>query len=456
MTAIRLRHMVKIGPRPAFLRGLEVDAEVTFAPMDALADGLGGLDTSLTRPLNEVAAGSYNYFSDGDLLLAKVTPCFENRKKAFARGLANGVGFATSEVHVIRPDARCIHPRYLLYILCSEDFRAAGMASMTGAGGLRRVSEAAVLNYRPRITDLSIQKAIADFLDRETARIDQLIEKKQRFVELLGEKRSTLITATVTGQIDPKTGDRRTSKGTGKSKALWFNELPVGWLPRRIKTISPVMRGASPRPIDDPIYFDDDGEFAWVRISDVTASNGLLLDTKQRLSELGASKSVKLEPGKLFLSIAGSVGKPCITGIKACIHDGFVYFPFLIKESQKFLFWIFESRECFSGLGKLGTQLNLNTETVGNIAIPFPPLETQKAIADFLDRETARMDTLKTKTNESIDRLREFHAALITAAVTGQIDVATWGRQGQTDRRLDKIEEEMTAPHATGQVEARA
>jgi len=109
----------------------------------------------------------------------------------------------------------------------------------------------------------------------------------------------------------------------------WFHSLPNGWVSRRIKTISPVMRGASPRPIDDPIYFDDDGEYAWVRISDVTASDGLLTSTTQRLSALGASKSVKLDRGKLFLSIAGSVGKSCITDMKACIHDGFVYFPYL-------------------------------------------------------------------------------------------------------------------------------
>lgn len=96
---------------------------------------------------------------------------------------------------------------------------------------------------------------------------------------------------------------------------LWFDQLPRDWRPRSLKTISPVMRGASPRPIDDPVYFDDDGEFAWVRISDVTSSKGLLEQTTQRLSTLGASKSVTLEPGELFLSIAGSVGKPCVTGI---------------------------------------------------------------------------------------------------------------------------------------------
>src|SRR5690606_21463476 len=131
--AIRLRHLVKVGPRPQLSHLLVGDTEVTFAPMHALADGVGGLNTSITRPISELTSGSYNFFADGDLLLAKVTPCFENGKKALAQGLTNGIGFATSEVHVIRPDTRRIHPKYLFYILSSEDFRYAGMASMTGA-----------------------------------------------------------------------------------------------------------------------------------------------------------------------------------------------------------------------------------------------------------------------------------------------------------------------------------
>jgi type I restriction enzyme, S subunit len=198
----------------------------------------------------------------------------------------------------------------------------------------------------------------------------------------------------------------------------WFDHLPAGWQRKRIKTITPVLRGASPRPIDDPAYFDDDGEYAWVRISDVTASSGHLMRTTQRLSSLGASKSVKLGRDELFLSIAGSVGKPCITGIKACIHDGFVYFPHLPKASQQFLFYIFDSGRCFSGLGKLGTQLNLNTWTVGNIEIPFPDIETQKVIAAFLKRETGRIDHLIAKKQQMLDLLAEKRRARATVLVT--------------------------------------
>lgn len=102
-----------------------------------------------------------------------------------------------------------------------------------------------------------------------------------------------------------------------ESGVEWLGEVPEHWTVIALKWLSPVFRGASPRPIDDPIYFDDEGEFGWVRIADVTASSdGYLYETTQKLSALGSSLSVKLDPGELFLSIAGSVGKPCITKIK--------------------------------------------------------------------------------------------------------------------------------------------
>lgn len=203
----------------------------------------------------------------------------------------------------------------------------------------------------------------------------------------------------------------------------WLGDVPEHWSVKAIKWESPVLRGASPRPIDDPIYFDDeDGEYSWVRISDVTSAGMYLGVTEQKLSLLGSSLSVKLEPGSLFLSIAGSVGKPCITQIKCCIHDGFVYFP-RFKGEAKFMYYLFACGEPYRGLGKLGTQLNLNTDTVGSIVAGFPDTSEQRAIAAFLDRETGRIDRLVAKKRELIERLKEKRTALISAVVTGKAGI---------------------------------
>ena len=279
-----------------------------------------------------------------------------------------------------------------------------------------------LIGFKLPFPPLPEQHAIAAFLDTETARIDTLVAKQVSLIATLQEKRRALISHVVTKGLDPAAPMK-------DSGVLWLGEVPKHWEVKAIKWLSPVQRGASPRPIDDPKYFDDEGEYAWVRIADVTAAeDGYLRITTQRLSPLGSSLSVKLDPGALFLSIAGSVGKPCISCIKACIHDGFVYFPHL-RENNKFLFYIFEAGTAFQGLGKLGTQLNLNTDTVGSIRIGVPPKVEQDAIVAFIERESDRVDTLITKSQEMIAVLREHRTALVAAAVTGQIDVREPSRE---------------------------
>jgi type I restriction enzyme S subunit len=265
------------------------------------------------------------------------------------------------------------------------------------------------------IPPLDEQEKIAQFLDYKTKQIDELIAKKETLIEKLDEKRTSLISHAVTKGLD----ENVPMKDSGIE---WLGEIPQHWESLKIKRLTVIKRGASPRPIDDPKYFDDDGEYAWVRIADVTASERYLETTTQKLSELGKSFSVPLEPGQLFLSIAGSVGKPIITKIKCCIHDGFVYFPDL-KVNQEFIYYIFYSGQPYLGLGKMGTQLNLNTETVGGITIGFPPLQEQQKIAEYLDQKTAEIEEQKTKIKKAIDLLKEYRTALITNAVTGKIDV---------------------------------
>ena len=199
----------------------------------------------------------------------------------------------------------------------------------------------------------------------------------------------------------------------------WIGEVPEHWEVCKIKRLSVVKRGASPRPIENPIYFDDNGQYAWVRISDVTDSKKYLYSTTQKLSKLGSSLSVKMHPGEIFLSIAGTVGKPIITKIDCCIHDGFVWFPNL-KIKPEYLYYIFLSGRPYLGLGKLGTQLNLNTETVGYISIPIPEGKEIIEIVSYLDKRCASIDASISKAQKEIELLQEYKQSLITEVVTGK------------------------------------
>ncbi len=260
------------------------------------------------------------------------------------------------------------------------------------------------------------QKAIAHYLDTKTAQIDRKIDLLTQKAALYSNLKQSIINETVTRGLDK-------SVPMKDSKIEWIGEVPEHWKVNKIKRITDVKRGASPRPIDDLKYFDEiNGKYGWVRIEDVTKSSKYLLSTKEKLSTLGTSKSVKMKPGDIFLSIAGSVGKPIITKINCCIHDGFVYFVGL-KQNSDFMFYIFNCTNIFGGLGKFSTQLNLNTEIVGGINIPLPPLAEQKAIAHYLDTKTAQIDQIIQTINTQIEKLRELRKTLINDVVTGKIKV---------------------------------
>ena len=313
---------------------------------------------------------------------------------------------------VIEPaDSESLY-EYLAYYLESryQDIRA-----LVGDGLRDGLNLEHVRSIPTPLPPLPEQAAIVRFLDHADRRIRRYIRAKQQLIALLEEQKQAIIHQAVRRGLDPNVRLK-------PSGVEWLGDVPEHWEVRRVKSLSLVKRGASPRPIADPNYFDGYGEYAWVRIADVTASSRYLERTTQRLSVLGQSLSVPLEPGALFLSIAGSVGKPIITRIKCCIHDGFVYFPQFTGDVE-FLCRIFASGAPFARLGKLGTQLNLNTDTVGNISLGWPPSEEQAAIVSFLDRATADLDAATTSAQRETSLIREYHTHLIAAVVTGKFDV---------------------------------
>ena len=340
---------------------------------------------------------------------------------AGAVGVSDSDGKSTPVYSVCVPKNENVNPYF--YALCVREMARNDWILALSKGIRERSTDFRFVLFASQLLPwppLSEQAAIARYLARADQRIRRCIRATERLVELLEEQRQALVNEAVTGRVDVCTGQPYSAyRPTGVE---WLREVPAHWEVRRLKTLSLVKRGASPRPIADPKYFDDDGEYAWVRIADVSASSHYLERTTQRLSVLGKSLSVSLEPGALFLSIAGSVGKPIITNIKCCIHDGFVYFPYF-KGNVEFLFRVFSSRGPFARLGKLGTQLNLNTDTVGGIRLGWPPSQEQAAITQYLDRAVHRIQRGVQSAQRQIGMLEEYRTRLIADVVTGKLDV---------------------------------
>ena len=194
----RIRFLVRREPSEEKQRILSGAEQATFLPMESIGEQ-GELDCSATRYVDEVRNG-YTQFFDGDVLVAKITPCFENGKGAIVNGTLNGLGFGTTELHVLTPIPG-IDARWLYYTTVSDRFRKLGEAAMFGAAGQKRVPEEFVRNYHVPVPPLAEQRAIADYLDRETARLDALMAKVRTGIVLLAERRAALIATAVTGRL---------------------------------------------------------------------------------------------------------------------------------------------------------------------------------------------------------------------------------------------------------------
>lgn len=178
---------------------LAADTPVTFLPMERVGTD-GQIDTCEKVKVSQVWNG-YTYFRRGDILVAKITPCFENGKGAHLNSLPTEVGFGSTEFHVLRAKPS-VHPQFVYRITTDFAFRQRGTESMTGAAGQQRVSADFVANYQIPLPPLEEQVAIATFLDRETAKLDHLVAQVHEVIELLKELRTALISTAVTGKID--------------------------------------------------------------------------------------------------------------------------------------------------------------------------------------------------------------------------------------------------------------
>lgn len=388
--------------------GMTASSEVTFLPMEAIGDR-GELDLSGARPSEEVQSG-YSRFRDGDVVVAKITPCFENGKGALIRGTLTGIGYGTTELHVLTPGSE-LDARYLYYVTVDPRFRGLGQACMTGAAGQQRVPEDFILNFRIPVPPLPVQRAIAKHLDRETVRLDALVVAKERVLGLIAEKRRALITRAVTRGLDPHAPLR-------DSGIPWLGEIPAHWETERARwlfrerdhrsdtgeeellTVSH-LTGVTPRSEKDVYMFEAEttegykiclkGDlvintlWAWMGAMGVAPMNGIVSPAYNVYEPKG-----RLEPGYV---------------------DALVRLPVFAQEVTRYSKGVWSSR------------LRLYPEGFFEVYLPVPPLDEQRAVVEHIARETAKLNSVSAATERTIALLKERRSALIAAAVTGQIHV---------------------------------
>lgn len=414
----RLRFDARFNPVKSAL-SIPDETEVSFVPMEAVGE-FGGLQLDQTRQLGEVYTG-YTYFADGDLCIAKITPCFENRKGALAKGLMNGIGFGTTELHIVRP-AETIDARFLFYISVASDFREIGASEMLGAGGQKRVPEVFLKDWRAPLPALETQKRIAAFLDDKTARIDGLIAKKEALVERLAEKRQTIITQAVTKGLNP-------AAPLKDSGIDWLGQIPAHWKVKPLKRLASIWGriGFRGYTVTDIV---SEGEGALSLSPSNIIGDRISFDTKTHISweKYHESPEIKVRVGDiLFVKTGSTIGKVCLVTerpepmtvnpqvVVLKVHAANSLFLSAAMSSAYFNHQV--RGYIFGGSTPAMTQYNL-----GSLAVAVPPEIEQKGIAELIARSEDEHLNAKRQVERSIKLLTEYRSALVTSAVTGGIE----------------------------------
>lgn len=410
----RLKFSCQINPPKSEVVLLSSQLSVSFLPMEKVGTE-GELELDTTRPLESVLQG-FTYFRNGDVIVAKITPCFENGKGALCRNLVNNIGFGSTEFHVLRSQSG-YWQKFIYYITRSHPFRSIGTALMQGSAGQKRVQDEFIQDFTIAWPPLAEQQRIAAFLDTKTAEIDELIALKEQQVALLQRKRMALISRAVTKGLDPHTPMR-------DSGIDWLGEVPEEWKSICLKYLAHIKYGLGQPPAQL------DGGLPLLRATNIyrgniTTDDLMLVDP----DEVPHTRDPILRTNDIIVVRSG-----VYTGDSAIIspeYDGAVAgYDMVVRVKKANARYVAYS---LLSIPLLENQINvfrmraaqphLNAEELGNCILFIPSHKIQNEIVDYLDHETAHIDSLVATIQEQVAKLRTYRQALITAAVTGKIDV---------------------------------
>ncbi|PWD51227.1 hypothetical protein C8046_11755 [Serinibacter arcticus] len=322
-------------------------------------------------------------------------------------------------IAVLTPNDR-LDSAYLLWLLRSSEYQAL-MRSWQDGMGVPHLFQSDIKRIPVALPSTREQRAIADYLDRETAQIDAFIAKNEELMTLLAERRAAATFRLATGLditgVSPK-----------PVSADWFRSVPQNWDVAPLYTMADTFAGGTPKSDVDEYWTDDDANGTeWIAIGDMRAVQAGHPHSGRRVSVAGmmaAGLTPQSGPMVLFAMYA-SVGEV------AMLHRTAVWNQAILgiranpsRLSERYLYWTLLALRPKLGIYfRSNTQDNLNAAQVRGLRLPVPPLREQLAIADQLEETWASVDGAIATAKRGIDLARERRAALISAAVTGKIDV---------------------------------
>ena len=242
--ALKLKNVAFINPtNTALSNSLDKNTQVCFLAMENV-EANGTVNYQNKRRLASVKSGFTNFIKN-DVLVAKITPCFENGKGALLDQLDSEIGFGSTEFHVLRSKHNC-HPKFLYYLTKSHNFMDFGEGMMIGSAGQKRVPTDFIENFNVALPNKTLQGEIAKFLDAKTIEIEQVIAIKEQQIALLNERKQIIIQKAVTQGLDPNVSMK-------DSGVEWIGQIPEHWviLPLTKYSTRVDYRGKTPEKVEE-------------------------------------------------------------------------------------------------------------------------------------------------------------------------------------------------------------
>ena len=374
---------------------------VSFAPMECVRNDKRIPRTALKSKDN----GTYSSFGNGDIAIAKVTPCFENGNICMMESLENGYAFGSSELFSVRPQK--IVGRYLFYSLQTPYFLDGGAATMTGVGGLKRVSSYYMKNVKIVLPPLSEQSAIAAYLDTQCAKIDEIIVQAKASIEDYKQWKASIIYEAVTKGLDPNVEMK-------DSGIEWIGRMPSDWAIIRVKNLLTEINDRSETGSEEPLSMSQ--VLGIVPSSTIAVAN-------PATSYVGAKI---VQPNDLvFNKLKAHLGVFAVSNYDGLVSPDYAVYRANERANPKFLEYLFKTPNCIQEFKKyitgVGAGLSrLYTSDLFNIKVALPVIDVQKHIIEYLNDFCSQADALIGEKQSLIDDLESYKKSLIYEVVTGK------------------------------------
>jgi type I restriction enzyme, S subunit len=298
-------------------------------------------------------------------------------------------------------------------------YRGQVRAVCTGtSSSMKNLGQDQFRSFNLALPPLPEQTRIATFLDQETAKIDELVAEQRRLMELLKEKRQAVISHAVTKGLNPDAPLK-------PSGIEWLGDVPAHWKVTRLCYYATIENGTTPNR-ENPDFWDG-GVVPWLSSGEVNQYH--INEASEFITKLALEKcSLRMLPqGTVVVGMIGqgkTRGQSAVLEFEACINQNLAAIVPGDQLDSYYLLHVFQSvYDYLREFGRGGNQAALNSEILSALTIPIPPLDEQQGISLFLLRRLAEFALLTAEAQRAIDLLQERRTALISAAVTGQIDV---------------------------------